>query len=211
MLQFEDKEIPTTLAEIAASSRTALLIWDLENAIAPNAFNYQEILPNLQKLAAVARAAGVPVFYSVQTNYSVHEEAAPWIRVRMKRGNVSDPRALAAKEKDDPHGREIVEGLKPEPGDTVFQKRRPDAFIGTDLDLMLRSRGVRAIVIGGVATEGGVEGTARTGRNLGYDMVVLKDGSGSRSRDNHELALKLMEKMFLDLATCEEVGAVWRR
>jgi nicotinamidase-related amidase len=76
---------------------------------------------------------------------------------------------------------------------------------------MLRSRGVRAIVVGGVATEGGVEGTARTGRNLGYDMVVLKDGSGSRSRENHDLALKLMERMFLDLATCEEVGAVWRR
>jgi len=211
MLQFEGKQISTTLAEIAAPSRAALLIWDLENAIAPNAFNYQEIVANLKKLAAAARAAGVPVFYSVQTNYSVHEEAPPWIRVRMKRGNVSDPRDLVAKEKDDPHGREIVDGLKPEAGDTIFQKRRPDAFIGTDLDLMLRSRGVRAIVVGGVATEGGVEGTARTGRNLGYDMVVLRDGSGSRSREAHDLAVKLMERMFLDLATCEEVAAVWRR
>jgi len=211
MLEFEGKKIPGTLAEIAAPARTALLIWDLENAIAPNAFNYQEIVANLKTLAAAARAAGVQVFYSVQTNYSAHEEAAPWIRVRMKRANVSDPRELLAKEKDDPHGREIVDGLKPERGDIVFHKRRPDGFVGTDLDLMLRSRGVKAVVIGGVATEGGVEGTARTGRNLGYDMIVLRDGSGSRSRENHDLALKLMERMFLDIATAAEVAAVWRR
>jgi nicotinamidase-related amidase len=211
MLELEGRKIPTTLAEIADPARSALLIWDLENAIAPNAFNFQEIVGNLKMLAAAARSAGVRVFYSVQTNYAAREDAPPWVRVRMKRGNVSDPRELVAKEKDDPHGREIVEGLKPERGDILFQKRRPDGFIGTDLDLMLRSRGIQTIVIGGVATEGGVEGTARTGRNLGYDMIVLRDGSGSRNRENHDLALKLMERMFLDVATCEEVAAIWRR
>lgn len=211
MLELEGRKIPTTLAEIADPKRSALLIWDLENAIAPNAFNFQEIVGNLKTLAAAARSAGVQVFYSVQTNYSAAEDAAPWVRVRMKRGNVSDPRELVAKEKDDPHGREIVEGLKPERGDILFQKRRPDGFIGTDLDLMLRSRGIQAVIIGGVATEGGVEGTARTGRNLGYDMIVLRDGSGSRNRENHDLALKLMERMFLDVATCADVAAVWRR
>ena len=54
-------------------------------------------------------------------------------------------------------------------------------------------------------------GTARTGRNLGYDMIVLRDGSGSRSRENHDLALKLMERMYLDVVTAAEVAAVWRR
>lgn len=54
---------------------------------------------------------------------------------------------------------------------TLFQKRRPDGFVGTDFDLMLRSNGIRTILIGGVATEGGVEGTARSARNLGYDIV----------------------------------------
>jgi nicotinamidase-related amidase len=44
-------------------------------------------------------------------------------------------------------------------------------------------------VIGGVATEGGVEGTARSARNLGYDVVILRDGVGSRSRELHELDL----------------------
>jgi nicotinamidase-related amidase len=104
-----------------------------------------------------------------------------------------------------------VAELKPEPSDIVFHKRRPDAFIGTDFDMVLRSRGIGTIVIGGVATEGGVEGTARTARNLGYEVVVVRDGVGSRSRELHELAVKLMERTHFELADSAEVAALWRR
>lgn len=76
---------------------------------------------------------------------------------------------------------------------------------------MLRSNGIRTILIGGVATEGGVEGTARSARNLGYDVVVLKDCVGSRSRELHELALKLMEQTFFDIAGAADITAIWSR
>ena len=211
MLELAGKKIPNTLVEIVDPARTALLLWDMEYAIAPNAFNYKEIAANLKMLAGAARRAGAQVFYSVQTHFDLaREEAGVWVRVRMKRANATDVAQLL-KEKDDPHGREIVEELKSEPTDIVFQKRRPDGFIGTDFDLMLRSRGIGAIVIGGVATEGGVEGTARSARNLGYDVVVLRDGVGSRNRELHELALKLMERTQFDIATAEEVAAIWQQ
>lgn len=48
MIEIAGKKIATTLAEIVEPSRTALLIWDLEYAIGPNAFNCQDMLPNLQ-------------------------------------------------------------------------------------------------------------------------------------------------------------------
>ena len=211
MIEIAGKKIATTLAEIVEPSRAALLIWDMEYAIGPNAFNYKDILANLKSLSARAREAGVPVLYSVQTGFDLIKEEAPvWVRVRMKRAKASDPNQLL-KEKDDPHDREIVEELTPQPKDIVFQKRRPDAFVGTDLDLILRSNGVRTILIGGVATEGGVEGTARTARNLGYDIVVLKDCVGSRNRELHELALKLMEQTHFDIATAGEIAEIWRR
>jgi len=73
------------------------------------------------------------------------------------------------------------------------------------------ANGVRTILIGGVATEGGVEGTARSARNLGYDVVVLKDCVGSRNRELHELALKLMEQTHFDVATAGEIANIWRR
>jgi nicotinamidase-related amidase len=211
MFELGGKQIPVTLTEIVDPKRAALLIWDMEFAIAPNAFNYKDILGNLKMLSAVAREAGVPVFYSQQTGFDLlKEEAAVWVRVRMKRAKATDPSELL-KDKEDPHGRDIVEELKPQEKDIVFQKRRPDGFVGTDFDLMLRSKGVRTIVIGGVATEGGVEGTARSARNLGYDVVVLKDSVGSRSRELHELALKLMEQTYFDIAAASEVAGIWRR
>ena len=211
MFEIGGKKIPSTLAELVDPKRAALLIWDMEYAIAPNAFNYNDILANIKDLSGLARQTGIPVFYSVQTAFDLEKEEAPvWIRIRMKRAKVTEPGQLL-QEKENPHGREIVAELKPQPQDIVFQKRRPDGFVGTDFDLMLRSRGVETILIGGVATEGGVEGTARTGRNLGYNMVVLKDAVGSRSRDSHELALKLMEQTFFDISTTSEVAALWRQ
>ena len=211
MFEIGGKNIPSTLAEIVDPKRAALLIWDMENAIGPNAFNYKDILANLQQLSAAARQAGVPVFYSVQTPFDVaKEEAGVWVRVRMKRSKVSDPNQLLS-EREDPHGREIVAELKPQPQDIAFQKRRPDGFVGTDFDLMLRSKGVGTLLIGGVATEGGVEGTARTARNLGYDVVVLKDCVGSRSREQHDMALKLMESAFFEIATANQIAEIWRR
>jgi nicotinamidase-related amidase len=211
MFEIGGKQIPVSLAEIVAPKHSALLIWDMEYAIGPNAFNYKEILANLKSLSARAREFGVPVLYSVQTGFDLIKEEAPvWVRVRMKRAKASDPKQLL-QEKEDPHDREIVEELKPEPKDIVFQKRRPDGFVGTDLDLMLRSNGVRTIVIGGVATEGGIEGTARSARNLGYDIVVLKDCVGSRNRELHELALKLMEQTHFDISTAGEIAEIWQR
>ena len=211
MFELGGKQIAATLAEIADPKRAALLIWDMEYAIAPNAFNYKDILANLKMLSAAARDVGVPVFYSQQTGFDLlKEEAGVWVRVRMKRAKAADPSVLL-KEKEDPHGRDIVDELKPQAKDIVFQKRRPDGFVGTDFDLMLRSNGVRTLLIGGVATEGGVEGTARSARNLGYDVVVLKDSVGSRSRELHDLALKLMEQTHFDLATASEVAGIWRR
>jgi nicotinamidase-related amidase len=211
MFEIAGKKIPSTLAEIAAPERTALLLWDMEYGIAPNAFNYQTILPNLQNLAALARRVGVPVFYSVQHGLDLaKEEAGVWVRVRMKRAKASDPKQLLG-EKVNPKDQEIVDELKPQPQDFVFHKHRPDGFIGTDFDLVLRGKAVTTIVIGGVATEGGIEGTARSARNLGYDVVVLKDGVGSRNRELHDMALKLMEQTFFDIATAAEIAALWEK
>jgi len=209
MFEIAGRKIPSTLAEIAAPKRTALLLWDMEYGIAPNAFNYKNVLPNLQNLAALARRAGAPVFYSVQHGLDLaKEEAGVWVRVRMKRANASDPSQLL-NQRENPRDSEIVDELKPQPQDFVFHKHRPDGFIGTDFDLVLRSKDIKTIVIGGVATEGGVEGTARSARNLGYDVVVVKDGVGSRNRELHEMALKLIEQTHFDVASAAEIAAIW--
>jgi nicotinamidase-related amidase len=206
MLEVAGKQIADTLEEIVDPGRSALLLWDLEYAIAPNAFNYAEIAPRLKVISDHARQIGVPVFYSQQMHYDLkRDEGEVWMRVRAKRGAGGEGVKIPAGKK----GHDFVEELAPQPGDVVFQKRRPDGFIGTDLDLMLRHRGIKTVLIGGVATEGGVEGTARTGRNLGYYTVILRDCVGSRSREFHESALKLMQGAYFDITTADEVGRIW--
>jgi len=205
MLEVAGRQVPDTLEEIIDPTKSALLLWDLEYAIAPNAFNYSEITPRLRAISNHARQVGVPVFYSQQIHYDLNaQEGNVWARVRAKRGGAGGVKIPPGKK-----GHDIVEELAPQPGDVVFQKRRPDGFIGTDFDLMLRQRGIKTILIGGVATEGGVEGTARTGRNLGYYTVVLKDCVGSRNLEFHDAALKLMAGAYFDMTTSDEVARIW--
>ena len=48
-------------------------------------------------------------------------------------------------------------------------------------------------------------------RNLGYDVVILKDCVGSRNRELHDMALKLMEQTFFEVATAGDIAAIWNK
>jgi nicotinamidase-related amidase len=69
---------------------------------------------------------------------------------------------------------ELIDGLAA-PGDLHVRKRQWGAFYGTDLDLQLRRRGIDTILLGGVATNYGVESTARDAWERGYGVVILED------------------------------------
>ena len=71
----------------------------------------------------------------------------------------------------------------PAPTDLVITKRQWGAFHGTELDLQLRRRGIRCIVLGGIATNIGVESTARAALELGYELVIAEDMCGGRRGD----------------------------
>ena len=75
-------------------------------------------------------------------------------------------------------------------GDILVTKRQWGAFHGTELDLQLRRRGIRTIVLGGVATHMGVESTARGAWEHGYNLVILKDATASLVGEAHEASMK---------------------
>ncbi|HEY1942387.1 MAG TPA: hydrolase [Roseiarcus sp.] len=84
---------------------------------------------------------------------------------------------------------ELAEGLAA-PGDILITKRQWGAFYGTELDMQLRRRGVRTLVVGGVATNFGVESTVRAAWEHGYDAVVAEDACTSMSQELHDFAIK---------------------
>jgi nicotinamidase-related amidase len=80
---------------------------------------------------------------------------------------------------------DLVPEVGPQAGDIVITKRQWGAFHGTELDLQLRRRGVRTIVLAGISTNIGVESTARNAFELGYDQVFVEDAMASFSADAH--------------------------
>ncbi|ACK50715.1 isochorismatase hydrolase [Methylocella silvestris BL2] len=83
----------------------------------------------------------------------------------------------------------LADGLA-EPTDILITKRQWGAFYGTELDLQLRRRGVRTLVIGGVATNFGVESTVRQAWEYGYDVCVAEDACASVSAELHDVAIR---------------------
>jgi nicotinamidase-related amidase len=82
---------------------------------------------------------------------------------------------------------ELVDGL-PEPADLTVTKRHWNAFYGTDLDLQLRRRGIKTIVLGGISTNIGVEGTARAAHEHGYAVVFAEDVTTAHNEAMHGFA-----------------------
>jgi nicotinamidase-related amidase len=91
---------------------------------------------------------------------------------------------------------ELVAGLAA-PGDISVRKRQWGAFHGTELDLQLRRRGIDTIALGGIATNFGVESTARAAWEHGYAVVIVEDACASLSADAHAFAI---ERIFPRIA-----------
>jgi len=88
---------------------------------------------------------------------------------------------------------ELVPELEQHPEDHVVSKQRWGAFIGTSLDQYLRQRGVTQVFLTGVATSAGVESTARSAYDHGYNVVLVVDAMTDRSEEGHR---HCVEKIF---------------
>lgn len=88
--------------------------------------------------------------------------------------------------------------------DYIVTKRQWGAFFGTDLDTQLRRRGIDTIVLCGIATNIGVESTAREAYQYGYNQIFITDAMTTFSQDAHEATLKFIFPRIGKLRTTEE-------
>jgi nicotinamidase-related amidase len=100
---------------------------------------------------------------------------------------------------------EISPDLGRGPKDLVITKRQWGGFYGTQLDLQLRRRGIRAIVIGGIATNFGVESTARDAYEHGYALVFVEDAMAGLSESAHSFAITTIFPRLGRIRSTEEV------
>jgi ureidoacrylate peracid hydrolase len=128
-------------------------------------------LERLNRLAAVCRAVGMPVIYTAHvvrpdgSNVGVMGEIIPPV----KGGVINDGSESA----------DIHPGLQVEPTDIFIKKPRFGAFHGTDLELILRARGIDSVIIGGIATNVCCETTAREASVRDFRVHFLRDGTAT--------------------------------
>jgi ureidoacrylate peracid hydrolase len=105
-------------------------------------------------------------------------------------------------------GAAIVDELAPQPGDIVIEgKRGLDTFASTNLDFILRSKGIETIALGGFLTNCCVESTMRTGYEHGYRVVTLNDCVAATSIEEHDNALAYDFPMFSEPMSSSEFVA----
>jgi nicotinamidase-related amidase len=104
----------------------------------------------------------------------------------------------------------VVPELKPNADDLYIVKKQWGAFYGTNLDLQLRRRGIDTIVLGGIATNFGVESTGRAAWEHNYKVVFVEDAMASMAAEAHEFAVSTIFPRLGRVRSTAEVLADWK-
>jgi nicotinamidase-related amidase len=196
------------------ASKTAILFFDILNGYyhSGNAAAQARMKPwvdNAVRLMKAGRAAGLPIFFAKGNHRPDNATSAliltdtdnalnPWPDGRVTKGKMH---VIGGDKSSDP-----IPELEPQPDDYTIPKYRWSAFFQTYLDLALRSRGLDTIIISGGSTDVGVTSTVYSGRDLDYNMIIVRDACGT-SHDNraHDMLMELVFPRMARVRTANQV------
>jgi len=202
--------------------RTALVVIDmqrgfLDRGAALEVPEGRRIVPNLQRLISLCRAKGVPVVFT----QFVYSPAIPCLRgdpfgiehlpiesgVPPGFGRPSSNCLIGPGAPEGPDSADIVPELAPALGELVIAGHTYDKFYGTSLDLALRTRDVRWLILGGVTTDICVNSTLMAAANRDYLVTVLTDGVATLWPEIQEACFRIWQRKFARLRTTAEMVA----
>jgi len=162
---------------------TALVIIDMQGAVRTHAalpHTAEDVIARSCELRDATRAGGGLVVY-VRTSFLPDESDSLTMKLPVDVER-SAPRRWDGWD-------QLVEEMAPLPTEPVIVKRSWNAFNGSDLDLQLRRHGIKTVVMAGISTNFGVEGTARAAYDLGYELIFVEDAMASATTELHDFAV----------------------
>ncbi len=170
-------------------SQSALLVMDFQNGILENyPQKTEQVLPKVSKAIDFARQVGIEVFYvrvAFRANYPELSANNTFFSAIAKSGDLFN---------QDGPSTQIHSSIKPQEGEVIITKRRVSAFAGSDLDVLLRAKDIKRLILSGVSTSGVVLSTIRAASDLDFSLVVLKDACLDPDDEVHKV---LTEKVFV--------------
>jgi len=196
--------------------KTAMIVVDMQNDFVQEGAPIEiprarAMVPHLNRLLDVCRAHKLPVIYIHHVIRGGDIDAG---RLADHYEAIRNNKALLAGTKNV----EIYAGLKPHPGDLVVAKPRYSAFYGTDLEAILRSKGIDTLIISGTVTHVCCESTTRDAFSRDYKVIFLSDGNAARdlpdlgfgpvsAEEVQRVTLTVLAMSFAQVASIDQVIA----
>jgi len=196
MKDFNRIQVPENLEEILDPAHCCLVIWDVQNGLVQRVFNRDAFEENLGKLLEALRPRML-VFYTRITPPPGGSQS-PWgIYSAMRRAGVDDPKKIVPVLPLKSPAREFRASVGPAPGDIVLDKTTADIFLETKFEDILRQKRITTILFTGIATEMGVENSARNASLRGFFPVIVSDCVSSMDVTAHERSLANLARQVL--------------
>jgi nicotinamidase-related amidase len=185
--------VAQTLDDVCDPSRLALLVYDMQVGIVGQLKGRGPVTARVAQVLEAARQAGVRTFFTRHMSLPLELMGAFQYRMAMAWQRVDDPAKVRPWFLRDSPGFAIVPELAPRPSEAIFDKLAMSAFEGTPLEMALRDCGITAVAMVGIATEIGIEPTARHAADLGIIPVIVADACGAGHAEAAERSLESLK------------------
>jgi len=183
-------------------------MWDFQVGLAGRATGLERLVETSRRLLEAADAAAIPVIWSRHT-LPPPELSTPGMQYfMMQKQRASTIADLEPFMQVGSPEREFLSELQPRLHDTVIDKGTPSFFVGTALEQRLFSMGIRALVFAGVATEVGVDLSAKHALALGYVPAVVEDAVGTYTLEKQRIGLAAL-RTWIPVVAADEIIALW--
>ena len=184
--------------------KPALLIIDMQNDFVlegtpHNVPGAEQVIPKIQTVLGEFRKRNLPVIHILR----VHRPDGSDVEIIRQERFRAHPFAVAGT-----HGAAVVDALAPRKGEYVIEKIRMSAFIGTELDLLLRTLGVTTVFVTGIQTPNCIRTTVFDAIAYNYPAVLVDDAVGAASADVHRANVRDMQNIGVRIVTVADIPGI---